>query len=167
MELFRNEADKIRADHDKRGIPHDRINKVIELDEQWRGALKEMEEGRRERNQAARGIADAKKSGNKEEADKIMAQVKDLGERIAALDDKANSLLEERDQIRMRIPNLLHPAVPVGDDESGNTQHSLHGDKPEFEFEPRTHNELIEMNKWVDLERAAKIAGSRFFFFEG
>ena len=77
-------------------------------------ALKEMEEGRRERNQAARGIA-AKKSGNKEEADKIMAQVKDLGERIAALDDKANSLLEERDQIRMRIPNLLHSAVPVGE----------------------------------------------------
>ena len=68
MELFRNEADKIRADHDKRGIPHDRIDKVIELDEQWRGALKEMEEGRRERNQAARGIADAKKSGNKEES---------------------------------------------------------------------------------------------------
>ena len=89
----------------------------------------------------------------KKKADKIMAQVKDLGDRIAALDDKANSLLQERDDIRMRIPNLLHPAVPVGDDESGNTQHSLHGDKPKFEFEPRTHNELIEMNKWVDLER--------------
>jgi seryl-tRNA synthetase len=67
----------------------------------------------------------------------------------------------------MRIPNLLHDAVPKGDDESGNTQHSLHGDKPGFEFEPRTHNELIEMNKWVDLERAAKIAGSRFFFLKG
>ena len=96
-----------------------------------------------------------------------MAQVKDLGDRIASLDEKANSLLEERDRIRMRIPNLLHDSVPKGDDESGNTQHSLHGDKPEFEFEPRTHNELIEMNKWVDLERAAKIAGSRFFFLKG
>ena len=167
MELFRNEADKIRADHDKRSIPHDRINQVIELDEQWRGALKEMEEGRRERNLAARGIADAKKSGDKEVAAKIMAQVKDLGDHIAALDEKANSLLEERDAIRMRIPNLLHESVPVGDDESGNTQHSLHGEKPEFNFEPRTHNELIEMNKWVDLERAAKIAGSRFFFLKG
>ena len=94
-----------------------------------------MEEGRRERNKAARGIADAKKSGDKEEADRIMAQVKDLGERIAALDEKANSLLAERDNIRMRIPNLLHEAVPVGDDESGNTQHSLHGQKPEFGFD--------------------------------
>ena len=167
MDLFRNYAEKIRADHDKRGIPHDRIDQVIALDEQWRAALKEMEEGRRERNLAARGIADAKKSGNKEEADRIMAQVKDLGERIAALDEKANGLLSERDAIRMRIPNLLHSEVPQGDDESGNTQHSLHGVKPEFSFEPRTHNDLIEMNKWVDLERAAKIAGSRFFFLKG
>ena len=55
----------------------------------------------------------------------------------------------------------------MGEDESGNTQHSLHGNKPEFEFEPRTHNEFIEINKWVDLERAAKIAGSRFFFLKG
>ena len=167
MDLFRNEADKIRADHDKRGIPHDSINQVIRLDEEWRNALKQMEEGRRERNLAARGIADAKKSGDKEESDRIMAQVKDLGDQIAALDDKANSLLEERDSIRMSIPNLLHDAVPVGEDEGGNTQHSLHGAKPEFNFEPRTHNELIEMNKWVDLERAAKIAGSRFFFLKG
>ncbi len=167
MDLFRNDADKIRADHDKRGIPHDKINQVIDLDEQWRGAQKQMEDGRRERNLAARGIADAKKSGNKEEADRIMAQVKDLGDRIAELDEMANSLLEQRDLIRMRIPNLLHQAVPVGEDESGNTQHSLHGKKPDFEFEPKTHNELIELNKWVDLERAAKIAGSRFFFLKG
>ena len=125
MELFRNDADRIRADHDKRGIPHERIDKVIELDQLWRNALKEMEDGRRERNQAAKGIADAKKSGDMDSANNIMAQVKDLGERIAALDEKANSLLEERDIIRMRIPNLLHDAVPVGDDEEGNTQPSL------------------------------------------
>ena len=134
MELFRNDADRIRADHDKRGIPHERIDKVIELDQLWRNALKEMEDGRRERNQAAKGIADAKKSGDMDSANNIMAQVKDLGERIAALDEKANSLLEEIDINRMRIPNLLHDAVPVGDDEEGNTQHSLHGEKPEFSF---------------------------------
>ena len=70
MELFRNEAGKIRADHDKRGIPHDKIDQVIDLDKQWRTALKEMEESRRERNIAAREIADAKKSGDKESSSK-------------------------------------------------------------------------------------------------
>ena len=167
MDIFRNNPELIRSDHDKRGIPHDRIDAVIQLDKDWREALKGMEDARRERNSAAKGIAEAKKSGNKEEADRIMAAVKDLGDRIQSLDDTANSLLEERDSIRMRIPNLLHADVPVGDDEGGNTQHSLHGTKPDFDFEPRTHNELIEMNKWVELERAAKIAGSRFYFLKG
>ena len=77
MDLFRSDADKIRADHDKRGITHEKIDQVIDLDEQWRGALKQMEDGRRERTLAARGIADAKKSGNKEEADRSMDQVQD------------------------------------------------------------------------------------------
>ena len=167
MDLFRNEVEKVRADHDKRGIPHERIDQVLSLDDSWRAALKDMEDARRERNIAARGISEAKKSGDSTEADRIMAEAKNLGERIDALDQTANSLLAERDLIRMRIPNLLHESVPVGDDEGGNTQHSLHGEKPEFDFEPRTHNELIEMNKWVDLERAAKIAGSRFFFLKG
>ena len=167
MDLFRNEIDRIRADHDKRGITHEKIDEVISLDDRWRAALKEMENARRERNIAARGISDAKKSGNKEEADRIMAEVKDLGDRIATLDESANSLLTERDSIRMGIPNLLHDAVPIGADETGNTQHSLHGDKPSYSFEPRTHNDLIEMNRWVELERAAKIAGSRFFFLKG
>ncbi len=167
MDLFRNEVEKVRADHDKRGISHERIDQVLSLDDSWRAALKDMEDARRERNIAARGISEAKKSGDAAEADRIMAEVKNLGERIDALDQTANSLLAERDLIRMRIPNLLHESVPVGDDEGGNTQHSLHGEKPVFDFEPRTHNELIEMNKWVDLERAAKIAGSRFFFLKG
>jgi seryl-tRNA synthetase len=67
----------------------------------------------------------------------------------------------------MSIPNILHKEVPIGAYEGGNTQHSLHVDKPEFDFDVRTHNELIEINKWVELERAAKIAGSRFFFLKG
>ena len=167
MDLFRNQIDVIRADHDKRGTSHERIDAVVSLDNDWKNAQKEMEDARRMRNQAARGIADAKKSGDKAEADRIMAEVKDLGDRIAALDEKAKTLLEERDAIRMRIPNILHDAVPVGADEGGNTQHSLHGEKPKFDFDARTHNDLIEMNKWVDLERAAKIAGSRFFFLKG
>ena len=167
MSLFRTNPKAIRADADKRGLTHDSIDAVIRLDGEWKQALHEMEMARRERNTAARGIAEAKKAGDKEAADKILAEVADLGQRIDALDERANGLASERDSLRMRIPNLLHEAVPVGADEGGNTQHSMHGKKPEFDFEPRMHNELIEMNKWVELERAAKIAGSRFYFLKG
>jgi len=167
MNTFRKNADLIRADHDKRGLAHDSIDEVLRLDGEWKDALHEQSEVRRQRNVAAKAIAEAKKSGDQQEVDRIMSQVKDLGTLVDSLDEKANALLQQRDELRMRIPNILHPDVPVGEDEGGNTQHSLHGNKPEFDFDPRTHNELIEMNKWVELERAAKIAGSRFYFLKG
>ncbi len=167
MNTFRENADLIRADHDKRGLAHDSIDEVLRLDEDWKDALHEQSEARRQRNVAAKAIAEAKKSGDQQEVDRVMSQVKDLGTLVDSLDEKANALLQQRDELRMRIPNILHPDVPVGEDEGGNTQHSLHGNKPEFDFDPRTHNELIEMNKWVELERAAKIAGSRFYFLKG
>lgn len=167
MKTFRENAELIREDHNKRGLPHDSIDEVLKLDEEWKEALHQQSEARRQRNFAAKAIAEAKKSGDQQEIDRVMAEVKDLGTLVDSLDEKANGLLQKRDSLRMRIPNILHPDVPIGEDESGNTQHSMHGSKPIFDFKPRTHNELIEMNKWVELERAAKIAGSRFYFLKG
>ena len=165
--MFREHADVIRADHTKRGLPHDNIDRVIELDQNWRNLLHETDQWRREKNEAARGIGAAKKAGDNEGAQRILAQVADLGQRIAEWEAKTNEAMAERDRLRMSIPNILHDDVPVGDDDSGNTAHAVHGEKPTFMFEPRTHNDLIEMNKWVDLKRAAKITGSRFYFLKG
>ena len=167
MHVFRKEAEKIRADHDRRGLPYDNIEKVIELDTKWKIALRETDELRRKKNEAARGIGAAKKSGNDAEAQRILSEVANLGAQISEMESVTDAFLKQRDSVRMSIPNLLHPDVPSGADESGNTKHSLHGKKPSFDFEPKTHNELIEENKWVDLERAAKITGSRFYFLKG
>ena len=167
MNMFREHADVIRADHTKRGLPHDNIEKVIELDQAWRNLLHETDQLRRAKNEAARGIGAAKKAGDNEAANAILAKVADLGEKISEMEGKTNEAMTVRDRLRMSIPNILHSDVPVGEDESGNTVHAVHGTKPEFDFEPRTHNELIEMNRWVDLKRAAKITGSRFFFLKG
>jgi seryl-tRNA synthetase len=167
MQLFREQPELIRADHTKRGLPHDKIEDVINLDQTWRNLLHETDQLRREKNEAARGIGAAKKAGDNEAAEAILAQVADLGARISAMETKTNDAMAQRDKIRMSIPNILHVDVPEGSDESGNTVHSTHGTKPEFDFDVRTHNELIEMNRWVDLKRAAKITGSRFFFLKG
>ena len=167
MTMFREHADVIRADHTKRGLPHDNIDKIIELDQTWRNLLHETDQLRREKNEAARGIGAAKKAGDNEAAEAILAQVADLGQKIAEMETKTNEAMSVRDRLRMSIPNILHEDVPVGEDDAGNTVHAVQGTKPEFSFEPRTHNELIEMNKWVDLKRAAKITGSRFYFLKG
>ena len=167
MSMFREHADVLRADHDKREMPHDNIDEVIRLDEEWRQARYDVDQLRKERNQAARGIAQAKKSGDSAAADAILAEVASLGNEIDSLSEKVDSCLADRDQIRMRVPNIMHESVPVGKDDQKNTLHSLHGDKTELGFEARNHNDLIEMNNWVDLARAAKVTGSRFYFLQG
>ena len=165
--MFRDNHEQIRADHDKRGISHEKIDQVIHFDKLWLNLQHQTNQLRQQKNTAAKGISEAKKSGDEAKAQAILAQVATLGAEISQLEAKTQEALEQRDSIRMSIPNILHSEVPQGADESGNTVHSTYGEKPEFNFEPRTHNELIEMNKCVDLKRAAKIAGSRFFFLKG
>ncbi len=164
---FRDNANVIKADHDKRGLPYDKIDEVIKLDEEWRKAVYEQNVARKKRNDLAKLISDAKKSGNDEKMKELLNDVKDLGNQIEEYDTLANNLKGKRDSIRMSIPNILHESVPIGNDEEGNSLHSEFGEKPNFSFEPRTHNELLEMNKWAELPRAAKITGSRFYFLKG
>ena len=167
INIFREHADDIRADHDRRGLPHDAIDEVISLDEQWRKARYDADQLRKARNEAARGIAAAKKSGNSAAAEAIMAEVADIGARIDELAELSDDCLVRRDSLRMSIPNILHVDVPIGEDDQKNTLHSMHGEKAELGFEPRNHNDLIEMNGWVDQSRGAKVAGSRFYFLQG
>ena len=165
--LFRENHEIIRADHDKRGLPHDKIDRVIHFDKLWLSLQHQTNQLRQKKNTAAKGISEAKKAGDEAKAKAILSEVASLGKEISELEQQTEEALGQRDTIRMSIPNILHDAVPQGADESGNTVHSTYGEKPQFDFEPRTHNELITMNKWVDLKRAAKISGSRFYFLKG
>ena len=167
INMFREHVDIIRADHDKRGLPHDQIEEVIRLDDNWKKSRYDADQLRRKRNEAARGIAEAKKAGNNDEMQRILTEVASLGEQIDALGVEADDTENARDSLRMKVPNILHESVPMGENEDGNTLHSKHGSKKEYSFEPKTHNILVDQNNWVDLPRAAKIAGSRFYFLKG
>ncbi len=167
ISMFREHSDIIRADHDRRGLGYENIDEVIRLDEEWRKARYEVDQLRKSRNEAARGIAEAKKSGDSAAADKILAEVADIGAKIDELSNLSDEYLAKRDTLRMSIPNILHEEVPIGEDDQKNTLHSMHGEKIELGFEPRNHNDLIEMNGWVDQARGAKVAGSRFYFLQG
>ena len=167
MSMFREKSEVLRKDHDKRKIPQDNIDEVIRLDNEWKQARYEVDQLRKSRNEAARGIAAAKKSGDSDAVSKIMSEVSSIGNKIEELSKMADDFLENRDSIRMRVPNILHESVPVGEDDQKNTLHSLHGEKIDLGFEAKNHNEIIENNGWVDLARAAKITGSRFYFMQG
>ena len=97
MAMFRENADVIRADHDRRGIPHGPIDEVIRLDEEWRKSQYDVDQLRRKRNEAARGIAEAKKSGDEKAAKAIMDEVSDIGAQIDSLTAHSEECLEQRD----------------------------------------------------------------------
>lgn len=167
MMMFRENANILRADHDKRKISQENIDEVIRLDNAWKQASYDSDLLRKSRNEAARGIANAKKSGDSESVKKIMDEVSSIGTRIEELTKISDDYLKQRDTVRMRVPNILHESVPVGENDQKNTLHSLHGQKKDMNFQPKNHNEIIETNGWVDLARAAKITGSRFYFLQG
>ena len=167
MMMFRENANILRADHDKRKISQENIDEVIRLDNAWKQASYDSDLLRKSRNEAARGIANAKKSGDSESVKKIMDKVSSIGARIEELTKISDDYLKQRDTVRMRVPNILHESVPVGEDDQKNTLHSFHGQKKDMNFQPKNHNEIIETNGWVDLARAAKITGSRFYFLQG
>ena len=107
IQIFRDNPASIRADFSKRGIDDDPIDEVIRLDESWRQIRYEVDQLRKEKNSAARGIASAKKSGDEDKFKRIMDEVSNLGEMIENLESDARKMIEERDDIRMRIPNIL------------------------------------------------------------
>lgn len=167
IQIFRDDPGRIRADFSKRGIDGSVIDEVLLLDDRWREVRFEVDQLRKSRNSAARMISEAKKKGDEGEVKSILGEVSNLGSKIESLEEEAERLISKRDSIRMQIPNLLHEAVPTGENDQKNVEISRHGEFPIFNFEPKTHNELIEMNRWVDLPRAGKITGSRQYFLMG
>ena len=108
IRMFREQAELIRADHDRRGLQHDAIDEVIRLDEAWRKARYDADQLRRKRNEAARGIAVAKKAGDDAEFQRIKSEVDVIAAEIEALGELSDGHEAERDRIRMSIPNILH-----------------------------------------------------------
>ena len=102
-----------------------------------------------------------------EEAEAKKTEVRDIGDQISALDSQAAQADGELRDILLRLPNLPHADVPVGDSEDDNMEIRQWGEKPSFDFEPKPHTELCESLGLVDFARGAKLAGSGFLLYSG
>ena len=141
------------------------IDSFVRHDRQRREILIELEELRHHRNVVSDQIAELKKSG--ENADQLVGEMRDGSSRIKALDKALTEVGDAVQEILMGIPNLPHPTVPVGRDESANTLLKTVGELPHFEFEPDAHWDIGTRLGVFDFERAAKITGARFPLYIG
>ncbi|MHA1734296.1 MAG: serine--tRNA ligase [Promethearchaeota archaeon] len=166
IQLFRD-ADglrRIKESQAKRFRNLDYPDKVVEYDRQWREKLQERDELRGKRNALSKQIGALRKEGKDTSA--LQSEVGGLKEKIAAVDKEVEELLALRDEYRYAVGNLLHPDVPVGENEEANVVVREWGELPSFAFTPKSHVDLVETVDGADIAKASEVSGSRFYYLK-
>lgn len=138
---------------------------LLEIDEQRRAALGELQALQARRNEVAKKIGEAKR--NKQDSASLEAEGASLRARIEALDTQGPRLDALLKDMLAKIPNLLDASVPDGRDETTNKIEKSWGTPRDFTFKPKEHFELGEALGLMDFEGAAKLAGARFTVLKG
>ncbi len=138
------------------------VDELLKVDKEWRTAKQQIDELRHRRNVVSEEINRTKKAGN--DASKLIREAKEIPQKLSQLEAKEKDLLEKIRQFLLRIPNLLHESVPFGVDEHDNIVVKKFGKLPKFKFPLLGHEDILRKWKLVELERAAKISGSRWYF---
>jgi seryl-tRNA synthetase len=167
IKLIRENPEIVKENLAKRGNPKngEMLDALIDVDRKWRGTLTKLNELRHERKQVTVEIAKLKKAGEDayskvEKAKAIDAEITTIGKQVTEKEVRIRSYL-------MLLPNLLHETVPFGKDEHDNVQIKEWGQTPKFGFSVKNHIDLAVNLDIVDVERAGKVAGSRFFYLKG
>ncbi len=140
------------------------IDEIIAADERRRSLLVEVEALKAELNAGSKSVGRTK---DPEERNALIAAMRDLGDRISAMDAEVAAVDGRLNDLMLNVPNMPLPHVPVAADESGNVVVSTHGTTRAFEFSPKPHWDLAEDLGIIDFERGVKVGGSRFYFLKG
>src|SRR5688572_27455393 len=165
IKLLRETPDVVRADLRKRGRDPAIVDQVRAKDAEWRDGLKRMEALRAERNKSGKLVAEAKKAG--QDAKPILDRMAAVAAESKALEASVPEAEAARDALLRSIPNLMHPSVPVGKDDTENVEVRAWGGKPTHAFPAVSHVDLLTSLDVADLERAARAAGARFYYAKG
>jgi seryl-tRNA synthetase len=139
------------------------LDALLALDGEVRGLKTRVDGLRAERN----AISDGFKSASPEERPALGAKAKAIGAEIGAVEAALGEKQAALDALLLRVPNIPWEGAPVGPDESFNVVVRREGTVPDFDFAPRDHVALVEMNDWADLARITQVAGSRTYCLKG
>ena len=137
---------------------------LIDSDQKRREFITKTDELRKKKNQVALNISEKKKRG--EDISSILAEMKSVSEELSKLEVDQNNIEKKYLKLATSIPNLIHESVPIGEDDESNEEIKKWGNIPEFDFKIKDHIDISENLDLVDLERAAKVAGARFYYLK-
>lgn len=160
IRYIRENAQTVEEKARQKGYSVD-VSSLLKLDDTRRELLAKAEEVRAQRN----ALAEAGKKGKPTE--EHIAQGKALKTRLAEVEDHLRIAEDEFVLALKKVPNMPLDYVPVGASEDENVVAKTVGQPPQFDFTPRNHWEIAQMRDWIDKERAAKVAGSRFAYIKG
>ena len=161
--LIKEKSQMIRDMLKSRSVDFD-LDGLIESDQRRRELIIKTDELRKKKNQLALQISQKKKSG--EEISSVLTEMKGVSEDLGKLESEQEDIEKIYSRLALTIPNLVHESVPVGIDETANKEIRKWGEIPNFDFKINDHIDISENLDVVDLERAAKVAGARFYYLK-
>ncbi|RFC46166.1 MAG: seryl-tRNA synthetase [Verrucomicrobia bacterium] len=166
IRLIREQSDQVIARLAARGgDAHLRIHDILDCDKDRRAAETKLQHLQSDRKRISKEIGMRKAKG--EDTSSVEAEVRALGDEVARLNELSALLDEKQRDLLLQLPNLPHESCPVGADAEANPEVRVWGERPTFQFTPKSHVELGETLGLFDFERAAKISGSAFVCFTG
>ena len=162
IKLLREDPDRIRASQRARGEDDGVVDQILTADERRRASLTEFERLRAEQKSMGKQVAQAQ--GEAKQA--LLAQTKEMAARVKDLQAAASEAEELLDSLVRRIGNVIEPGVPVGGEDDYVVLETV-GEPRSFDFEPKDHLALGEALDAIDMERGARVGGSRFYFLKG
>ena len=161
--LIKEKPEIIRNMLKSRAVEFD-LEGLIESDQKRREFIIKTDELRKKKNQVAIAISEKKKAGD--DASTILIEMKNISNELTKLESEQVDIEKKYLKLASTIPNLIHDSVPVGIDDSSNKEVKKWGNIPKFDFKIKDHIDISEDLDLVDLERAAKVAGARFYYLK-
>ena len=140
------------------------LDELIESDQKRRDLILKTDEMRKRKNQVALEISQKKKVG--EDISPSLSEMKNISGELAKLESLQGEVEKKYSNLALTIPNLIHESVPIGNDETANIEVKKWGTIPKFDFKINDHIDISANLNLVDLERAAKVAGARFYYLK-
>ncbi|WP_110929749.1 serine--tRNA ligase [Paenibacillus bouchesdurhonensis] len=165
VKIMRNDFERVEKALQDRGASLELISGFASMDGKRRELLQESESLKNRRNMVSAEVAKRKK--NKEDADELIIEMREVGDRIKELDDEVRALEAQIDELMLAIPNIPHQDVPVGASEEENVEVRRWSEPRQFDFTPKAHWDIAADLGILDFEAGAKVTGSRFTFYKG
>ena len=161
--IIRDEPDRIKQMLRDRAVEFD-FEKMLELNKIRKEMMMESDELKQKRNQMSVKIGSEKKAGN--DASELLKEMGEISKKLDELENSRKTVDGDYHNLSFSIPNLIHDSVPKGSDETFNKQVRTWGEIPKFDFKVKDHIDLGLELDIVDLERASKTAGARFYYLK-